>query len=413
MLTVTKISPGAGYRYLTEQVASGRHDFRPAGDDRTAYYVDLDANGEAPGWWAGTGSHVFNVSGQVTEQQMQHLVGAGQHPVTGQQLGQVWRAYEPMTDEKRREAVEVALRELPVYATQEQRDRVWLSIMTAPDRQAVSAYDVTVSPVKSVSLLWAFGDRRVKAHVVAAHHAGVRTMLGHLERHGAFTRTGANGLCQVDVAGLAAMVFDHRMSREMDPQIHSHVVISAKVRTVGRSGAERWLALDGKALYQATIAARIAYERAVEVELARRLAVQFEARPGSTIREIVGISPAALGHYSKRRSAIETEMGHRTGGPDRDDSQVASRRWRRRAQDATLRTRRPKPLAESTRDAMRRWQVEDRQMGLGTADAVNSLVAGRVGSDLAQAGMRVLRRARAIAGRRRIEEDHPSPGGLH
>ncbi|MFC3382782.1 relaxase domain-containing protein [Couchioplanes caeruleus subsp. azureus] len=121
-------------------------------------------------------------------------------------------------------------------------------------------------------------------------HDGVRPVVRHLERHGAFTRTGANGLRQVDTAGLATTVFDHRMSQEKDPQLHYHVVVSAKVRTLARDGEPTWLAPDGKALYQANIGARVAYERALEGELTRRRGVQFTARPGSTIREIVGTS---------------------------------------------------------------------------------------------------------------------------
>src|SRR3982750_4620471 len=87
MLSVTRISPGAGIAYLTQQVATGRHDFRPAAPSAVlAYHADPGAHGEAPGWWAGQSAALFDVHGQVTEKQLQNLIGEGRHPGTGKQL---------------------------------------------------------------------------------------------------------------------------------------------------------------------------------------------------------------------------------------------------------------------------------------------------------------------------------------
>ncbi|MEU1811707.1 MobF family relaxase [Micromonospora aurantiaca (nom. illeg.)] len=396
MLTVTRISPGDGYRYVMEQVAAGRHDLRPLGDTGpTPYYINHTARGESPGWWAGTGAAVLGVSGWVTEQQMRYLIGQGRHPTTGFRLGQKWRIYAPMTDEYRDEAVRRALAHLPDDATVEQRDSIWQRIMNAPERRAVSAYDVTVSPVKSVSLLWAFGDDTVKQDVVAAHHAGVRALLDHLQRHGAFTRAGAAGVRQLDTTGLAALVFDHRLSRERDPQLHSHIVVSAKVKTVDGNGNPQWLALDGRAFYRATVGGRIAYERALELELHQRRGVTFAARDDSGIREIAGFSAASLRHYGKRRGAITEEMDRRVDRTAPTGRSPAAQ-WRRRAQDATLRTRRPATGAESTAQAVQRWQAEDRAAGLDTPGQVRRILTGDVHDATADAARRVLRRARQL-----------------
>ncbi len=400
VLTVTRISPGAGYRYLTEQVAAGRHDMRAPPGDPTPYYADPQARGEAPGWWAGAGADVLGVGGWVSEPQMRFLVGEGRHPTAGYRLGRAWRIYAPQTDATRAAAVERAWAALPEDATVEQRDKAWLDVMTAPERRAVSGYDVTVSPVKSVSLLWAFGDDDIKREVMAAHHAGVRAVLDHLQRHGAMTRTGTGGVRQLETAGLAAMVFDHRFSRERDPQLHAHIVVSAKVRTLDRDGRPQWLALDGRAFYQATIGARIAYERAIEGELWRRLGVRFAAVDGMSTREIVGMSPASLRRYAKRRALIAGEMDRRLIGPGGERWRLSDRRWRALAQDATLRTRDHLHGGESTVQAVARWQAEDHAAGLHTAaDVRRVLRPGASRNEAVVAGRTVLRHALQHASR--------------
>ncbi|MFI5496601.1 MobF family relaxase [Actinoplanes sp. NPDC051859] len=393
MLSVTRIAPGAGITYLTQQVATGRHDFRPAASSSVvAYHADPAANGEAPGWWAGQSHALFGLRGEVTEPQMRNLIGEGKHPVSGEQLGRLWRQYVPMDDAARTSATETAWGKLPADATYEQVAQVWLSIWTAPERRPVAGFDVTVSPVKSVSLLWAFGDDHVKQQVMAAHHEGVRATLEHLRAHGAFTRTGTNGITQVDTDGLAAMVFDHRMSREQDPQLHSHIIVSSKVRVV-RDGREQWLALDSRAFYQASIGARVAYERAVENELGKRLGVRFAERANSPIREIVGISARALVQYAKRRAAIEAEMTGRATTPGSGRQGLTIGRWRRSAQDATLSTRPVKHGTESTRQAVARWRREDRAAGLDTTTEVRQIVSGRVLDDVDRDARRVIRHA--------------------
>jgi hypothetical protein len=77
---------------------------------------------------------------------------------------------------------------------------------------AVAGYDLTFSPVKSVSVLWALAARDLAERIEAAHHAAVTDTLAWLERQAAYTRTGRNGIRQVDVTGLVAAAFTHRDS---------------------------------------------------------------------------------------------------------------------------------------------------------------------------------------------------------
>ena len=81
--------------------------------------------------------------------------------------------------------------------------------------------------------------------LLEAHDVAVRAVLEHLERYGATTRVRVNGGRQhPDTQGLTMAAFRQATSREDDPQIHTHVVISAKVPTP----EGQWMALYARYL---------------------------------------------------------------------------------------------------------------------------------------------------------------------
>src|SRR5690606_5496699 len=62
-----------------------------------------------------------------------------------------------------------------------------------PQRTAVAGYDLTFSPVKSVSTLWAIAPPEISQAVAEAHDAAVQAALAFLERQVLYTREGKNG----------------------------------------------------------------------------------------------------------------------------------------------------------------------------------------------------------------------------
>ena len=52
---------------------------------------------------------------------------------------------------------------------------------------AVAGYDLTFTPVKSVSVLWALADTPVARMIEAAHDAAVTDTLRWIEQHALFT----------------------------------------------------------------------------------------------------------------------------------------------------------------------------------------------------------------------------------
>ncbi len=134
--------------------------------------------------------------------------------------------------------------------------------------------------MKSVSTLWAVAEPAVAAVIERAHQAAVHDALRFIEEHALFTRTGPQGIRQVNVRGLVAAAFTHRDSRAGDPDLHTHVAVANKVQTLDG----RWLSIDGRVLFKANVAASETYNTALEQHLRDTLGVRFVITHGSWSR---------------------------------------------------------------------------------------------------------------------------------
>jgi conjugative relaxase-like TrwC/TraI family protein len=152
--------------------------------------------------------------------------------------------------------------------------------LSRPPAQPVAGYDLTFSPVKSVSALWAVADPQTAGVIERAHQAAVRDALGFIEAHALYAREGPQGVRQVNVRGLVGAAFTHRDSRSGDPDLHTHVAVANKVQTL----KGRWLSIDGRMLFKAVVAASETYNTALEHHLRNLLGVRFAERPDSDPR---------------------------------------------------------------------------------------------------------------------------------
>ncbi|CQD25069.1 exonuclease V subunit alpha [Mycolicibacterium conceptionense] len=229
--------------------------------------------------------------------------------------------------------------------------------------QAVAGYDLTFTPVKSVSVLWAVAPREISETILAAHHQAVADALAFLEEHAAFSRMGANGIAQVDTTGFIAAAFDHRDSRAGDPNLHTHVAISNKVRVIGPDGIPRWLALDGDPLHKAAVAASELYNTRLEAHLMAALGVQFaetraknDKRP---VREIDGIPVELIERWSARRAAIENRVADLAKAFQAEHGREPSAvEMLALSQQATLDTRQAKHEPRSLGEQRQTWRTE-------------------------------------------------------
>jgi conjugative relaxase-like TrwC/TraI family protein len=244
-----------------------------------------------------------------------------------------------------------------------------------PRTQTVAGYDLTFSPVKSVSTLWAVADPAVAALIERAHQAAVQDALAFIEKHALFTRTGPQGIRQVNVRGLVAAAFTHRDSRAGDPDLHTHVAVANKVQTLDR----RWLSIDGRVLFKANVAASETYNTALEQHLQEALGVRFAERTDTDptkrpIREIVGVDPRLNQRWSTRRAHINTRRSELAIQFQKDHGRPPTAvEALQLAQQATLETRDAKHEPRSLAEQRATWFGEAAAV-LGSSEAVAAMV---------------------------------------
>ena len=440
VMSLHKLTAGDGYEYLTRQVAamdstergnSSLADYYSAKGESPGHWTGsgLAALGAGRPAWAGE-SVLWTVEAgsEVTAEQMLALFGEGLHPnaeaitALAVQRGGQGAALNRVTQLGRRfyvrsgetefvKALAVAYQEhnlaLGRKSAAKIDDETRAEIRTRLGREhfaaqfgrepldarelsgfigreirrpttAVAGYDLTFSPVKSVSTLWAVAPLGVARTVEACHDAAVADALAWLEQNAAFTRTGVNGVAQVDTTGLIGAAFTHRDSRAGDPDLHTHVAISNKVATVGADGRLRWLALDGNPVHQFAVAASEVYNTRLEVHLTQRLGLAFVEVPGEggrrPVREVLGVSGQLITAWSSRGTQIRSRTAELAkkfqethGREPTFVEQVAL------AQQATLETREAKHEPRSLAEQRQSWRSQAISV-LGGAHALTRML---------------------------------------
>jgi conjugative relaxase-like TrwC/TraI family protein len=248
MMGLAKMSPD-GWAYYAREIAAGAEDY-------------FAGRGEEKGRWIGRGAEALDLSGEADAESLSRLFGQGLHPLTGAALGRRFGS----------------------------------------DKDTVAGYALSFSPPKSVSILWALAGDGDSDAVRAGHDAAVGAALEFLQDHAAFTRRGHGGLTQEATGGYLAAVFVHRTSRAGDPQLHSHVLVANKVQAVSDG---RWLAVDGRELYEVQKAAGMLYKACLRAELTARLGVAWTGVDDNGGAEILGVPEGLVTMFSKRRAQVE------------------------------------------------------------------------------------------------------------
>ncbi|WP_179475999.1 MobF family relaxase [Mycolicibacterium vinylchloridicum] len=441
---IHKLTAGSGYLYLVRQVAAHDRTHGPEslGDYYSSKgetpgrwggrgLAGLSAGSEN---WTRTdaGDRLWSVAegSEVTEDQMKALFGLGVHPnasaltkqliaqgarknsaLTATSLGRPFRVNAGETELQQRlalayrdhnlsigahwnaaidESVRAQMRtDIATEMFEEQHRRApldereltgFIARGTRDQTTSVAGYDMTFTPVKSVSALYALCPEPIAKQIEECHSKAVQDALDFLQDQAAYTRIGAQGIAQVDTEGFITAEFLHRDTRASDPGLHTHVAISNKVRARGTDGIARWYALDGRPLYASTVAASELYNSRLEAYLGQVLGMRFAARGDARegkreVREVVGVSRELNELWSSRRAAIDAEYAVLAkkfqaahGREPTTPESIAM------FQQATLATRDAKHEPRSLAEQRQEWRTQAVGL-LGSDEAVNAMIA--------------------------------------
>lgn len=266
--------------------------------DLTAYYTETKA---PPGTWIGSGlSGLTGLRGgqEVTEAHARSIYELQEDPVTHKPIGR------PMM--KTQAAPEGAVTPAGRPAKKE--------------RDGVAGFDLTFSPPKSVSALWALAGPELQGRLHAAHRQALEETLSWAEANIVQSRAGHGGVAHVAVNGVIASAFDHWDSRAGDPQLHTHLVIANRVQ---RASDGHWVTIDSYTLHRHVVALSEMYNSLIFDRLAADVGTTAESR-GDVDLDLQQLIESA----SDDETAVGYEPAHRVeiaGIPDQLIEEFSSR----------------------------------------------------------------------------------------
>jgi conjugative relaxase-like TrwC/TraI family protein len=305
MLSIGKIALGQ-HRYYEQQVARGRDD----------YY---SGRGEAPGEWVGSGAQALGLSGTARAEHVSALL-AGLDP------------RDPSVRLRRAREVKIA------------------------------ALDLTFSAPKSLSVLAAIAPDVITAQLILAHERALRAALSYLEDTAVQVRRGLDGYEVHAGEGLIAAAYRHRMSRALDPQLHTHVLAA----NLTRGPDCRYTALHGAPLYRAAKTAGYLYQSHLRALISERLGLRWgPVHKGAA--ELADVPQAVLEEFSKRRLQMLREA--QAGGIGLDTKAAA--------ETAAIASRDRKRFGLDTHTWREEVRARAGELGLGAREVEALLRAGR------------------------------------
>jgi len=266
MMTIRRLSIGAGYKYLLKSIAIGDG---PEGADKSDLVRYYSETGTPPGVFLGAGLVGLNngegveVGQSVTAENLQRMLQDCADPITGEALGRV------------------------------------------PSAKAVGGFDLTFSPSKSVSTAWALAGRETREVIYRCHQTAIEEVLNYAEREVFHSRSGKQGCVEENIVGVVAASFTHFDSRDGDPQLHDHVVVLNRVQAKD-DGV--WRTLDSRGLFASTVMLSEMHQGVLSDLLTAELGWDWEphARRSSPVAkwEVAGVSERLMDEFSTRTTAI-------------------------------------------------------------------------------------------------------------
>lgn len=353
-LNLTRIS-SVEYLQSTVMVGDANVGTSVTGRGLTAYYAE---SGNPPGRWYGAGLSGLSV-------------GNGED-ISSHDAVAVWQKFRNPRTNERLGKPPISERRQDTRANDNQ-----LAEDSEQTRRDVAGFDLTFTIPKDASILWALGTPDMQAQIAACHERALHATLDHFEDNGLQSRAGHGGVAAVAVKGLIAGQWDHWDSRDGEPHLHSHVVVSNRVQ---RASDGKWVTIDSRSLFRSTVALSEIHQNLFMDELHRELGVQWTEREGVTSRaavpDIVGMADAIRDAFSSRGAAIDRDLAARVkrfvGEYEREPSHKEMLNLKQQAWRAT---RKPKdkevlPLSQRCEEWRERAAAEGQEAETIVADCV-------------------------------------------
>lgn len=195
-------------------------------------------------------------------------------------------------------------------------------------------WDFAVNAPKSVSIMALVGgDDRI----FRAHEQAVSTALDYLEEHASLRRRSAQGVVYETTGRLLLARFTEHASRELDPHLHTHVVV---LNMTNGSPEDRMASLETRAMYAEQMTAGQIYRNELAHRL-RELGYDIVGDPRRGLFEIEGVSADLIAEMSTRSRQINAHAREHglSGQAAKRISFYETRRPKERASIVTLRER--------------------------------------------------------------------------
>ena len=159
-------------------------------------------------------------------------------------------------------------------------------------------WDFAVNAPKSVSIMaLVMGDERI----LAAHEKAVGTALSYLEEHAMLRRREDGVITHHTTSRLIFARFTEHASRELDPHLHTHVVV---LNMTNEQDGALMASLETRAMYSEQMVAGQIYRNELAHEL-RGLGFEVAFDPRSGLFEIAGVPKDFIAEASRRAEQID------------------------------------------------------------------------------------------------------------
>lgn len=215
--------------------------------------------------------------------------------------------------------------------------------LARPSGDRVPGWDFTFSAPKSVSLMALIGNDE---RLLAAHFDSVKATLDFAEKEFLVSRiTQQEETKLVSTKRLVAALFTHTTSRALDPQLHTHSVIT----NATEDAAGKWRSIESKPLFTNKMLLGQIY-RSELANMIQKLGYGIDWDRHKGTFEIEGVDQSILDHFSKRRKQIKAYADEKglDGG--------------KKMADAALKTRSSKKDVATER-VIQQWDAEANDIG--------------------------------------------------